>query len=192
MISFKNVCYSYGTKNIIKDFSLDVATGSVLCLTGKSGSGKTTLLKLAAGILKAESGTVIAPQKISYVFQEDRLLPHISVMQNLLFVAGKEKAGICNDLLEKSGLAQFSNVMPEKLSGGEKRRVAILRAVAYSGDALLLDEPFNGLDLENKLNMVKIIKENFVLKNKPVLMVSHNFEDASLLNAQTVEVIRKL
>ena len=88
-----------------------------------------------------------------------------------------------DDILKSLDISETKFLYPNELSGGMKRRAAIIRAIAFEGEALILDEPFNGIDAENKLIMAEMIKREFLQKGKSVLMVSHIDSDAELLNA---------
>jgi NitT/TauT family transport system ATP-binding protein len=101
-------------------------------------------------------------------------------------VLTKEKEELALKLAEELGLKSSLKLKPSELSGGMKRRVAIIKAIAYGGDALILDEAFNGLDNQNKIKIADIIKREFILKGKPVLMITHIEEDAALLDAKTL------
>lgn len=188
MIEIKNVSFSYGDRAVLQNFSLTVKDGQCVCLKGPSGCGKTTVLKLALGLLTPQSGVISGCEKPSVVFQEDRLLNGFSVKTNVqlppLTEAQQQKAV---ELLKEAGLGEVLGKKMRNLSGGMKRRAAIVRAVAFEGDVLILDEPFNGIDIENKQKMAAMIKREFLAKGKPVFMVSHIDSDAELLNAEIYE-----
>lgn len=186
MLQLKNVSFSYQDRLVLENFSLEVKNGECVCLRGDSGCGKTTVARLLLGLEKATEGTVLAPQKISCVFQEDRLLNHLTLQKNLFLVLPKEKQEFALHLSEKLGLKDSLHLKVNELSGGMKRRAAIIKAIAYGGDALILDEAFNGLDTQNKIKLADIIKQEFILKNKPVLMITHIQEDANLLDAKII------
>lgn len=186
MISLKNVSFSYGEHPILTDFDLTVKDGHCVCLSGASGCGKTTVLKLILGLLKPSGGTVSGTNRPSVVFQEDRLLLRFSLKKNVLLPLPKERHEKAIELLTEAGLGEALNKRVNALSGGMKRRAAIVRAVAFGGDALILDEPFNGIDSENKRIMAEMIKREFLMQGKSVLLVSHILSDAELLNAETV------
>lgn len=188
MISLNNVTFSYGKQQILSNFNLEIKGGECVQLFGVSGSGKTTIAKLILGIIEAESGSVLVPQKISVVFQEDRLLENLDVQKNIRLVLTKDQYSLADKLLKAFDLYDIRKKRVSKLSGGMKRRVALIRAICYGGDALVLDEPFNGLDLQNKQIAADIIKTEFIDKNKPVLLITHVEEDAQLLNAKTVNM----
>ncbi len=188
MIELKNVSFSYGEQQVLNNFNLTVNSGECVQLYGISGSGKTTVSRLILGLENADSGNIIVPQKISVVFQEDRLLENIDVQKNIRLVLQKKQYSFADSLLKEFGLNDVRKKKISTLSGGMKRRVALVRAIAYGGDALILDEPFNGLDANNKNIAANIIKREFIDKNKPVLLITHVKEDAELLNAKAVNI----
>ena len=188
MIIFKNVSFSYDKLQVLNNFNLIVSDGECVQLYGVSGSGKTTVLRLVLGLETADCGSIIVPQKIATVFQEDRLLENIDVQKNIRLVLSKDQYNFADSLLKEFGLYDVRKKKVSELSGGMKRRVALVRAIAYGGDALILDEPFNGLDTNNKQIAANIIKREFIEKNKPVLLITHVNEDADLLDARIVNI----
>ncbi len=188
MIELKNINFSYGEQSILNDFSLSINGGECVQLNGVSGSGKTTVARIILGLEKAESGSVLVPQKISVVFQEDRLLENLDVQKNIRLVLSNEQYAFADVILKELGLYNDRKKRVSQLSGGMKRRVALARAIAYGGDALILDEAFNGLDAENKIIAANIIKREFIDENKPVLLITHIKEDAKLLAAKVVNI----
>lgn len=194
MTEFRNVCFSYGDNNVLNDFNLTVNDGQCVCLSGASGCGKTTALMLAAGLLTPDSGTVAGVGSPSVVFQEDRLLNGFSLKKNILLPIKRGNRSVTEralKLLCEVGLKGAEKKKVCELSGGMKRRAAIVRAVLFGGDMLILDEPFNGIDEENKHKTAAVIKREFLEKGKPVLMVSHVPSDAELLNAEVIEMPQK-
>lgn len=188
MITLKNVSFSYGEQPLLSDFNLTVSEGACVCLSGPSGCGKTTVLKMAAGLLTPLSGEINGAENPSVVFQEDRLLEGFSLKTNVCLPLEKTQHDFAVELLKEVGLGEALNKKINTLSGGMKRRAAIVRAIAFGGEVLILDEPFNGIDDENKVRVAKIIKREFLQKGKPVLLVSHNSDDAKLLDAETVNM----
>ncbi len=184
MIELKNVSFSYGEREILRDFNLKVENGKCICLKGHSGCGKTTVLRLLLGLESPTSGQIAKPQNPAVVFQEDRLISSLSLKKNILLPLPKEKYEFAMKLINEAGLGDSLNKRVSELSGGMKRRAAIVRAVAFGGDALILDEPFNGIDAETREIMAKMIKREFLERDKPVLMVSHIPADAESLNAE--------
>ena len=126
------------------------------------------------------------PATGTVVFQEDRLLPWLTLADNVCLPLPKEKRDEAKKLLNEIGLAESADKYPAAVSGGMRRRVALVRALAYAGDALLLDEPFNGLDAENRALAAAMVRREFLDRGKPVLLISHIPEDAELLNAEIV------
>lgn len=188
MIRLENVFFSYKDIEILNDFNLKVNDGECVQLFGASGSGKTTVSRLILGLETEYAGKIIAPQKISTVFQEDRLLENVDVIKNIRLVLSKDKYYLADKLLVEFGLYEVRKKRVSQLSGGMKRRVSLARAIAYEGDALILDEPFNGLDAKNKKIAADIIKREFLEKNKSILLISHIQEDAQLLNARKINI----
>ena len=183
-IKLKNVTFSYKDTPVLKDFSLDVKNGEAVSLVGVSGSGKTSVARLILGLEKAIDGIIEKPQKISAVFQEDRLFNGLSVEKNISIVAKENDR--TKYLLKRANLESVSTKKIWQLSGGMKRRIAILRAINYGGDAIILDEAFNGIDSQNKRLMADLILEEY--KDKPILLISHIKEDAELFNAREVKL----
>ena len=191
MIKLNNISFSYGTHEVLKNFNLTVNRGECVQLRGASGSGKTTVARLVLGLENADKGQIVVPQKISTVFQENRLLENLDVQKNIRLVISKDKYKLADNLIKEFNLWDSRKKRVAELSGGMKRRVAIIRAIAYNGDALILDEPFNGLDISNKLIVAKAIKREFIDKNKPVLLITHVKEDAEILNARVINFEEK-
>ncbi len=178
-IKIQNLSFSYQTqKPILTHFSASIEIGSKTAITAPSGYGKTTLLLLLAGLLNPQEGTILFPsscKKVSMVFQENRLLPSINIVKNIKLVNPKLSDNAILSLLKKAGLSFYALRKPAYLSGGEQRRIAIIRALAADYDLLLLDEPFTGLDIDTKKQMIDFITEQTT--NKTVILVSHNPED---------------
>lgn len=183
-IKLQNVTFSYKDTPVLENFSLEVKNGEAVALHGVSGSGKTSVARLILGLETAMSGSIEAPRKISAVFQEDRLFPSLSVQKNISIVAKENDK--TDYLLKKANLESVANKKVWQLSGGMKRRVAILRAINYGGDAIILDEAFNGIDSQNKALMAGLILEEY--KDKPILLISHIKEDTELFSAREVKI----
>ena len=185
MLKMTDVTFGFDQKNILKDFSLELKKGEILAVMGPSGCGKTTLLGLSAGLLKPQKGEIYNSfEKISYVFQEPRLFPWLTVKENLIAVIDKkdknpEKTVL--DCLAIVGLEDASDKYPDELSGGMKSRVALARALVFGGDLFLLDEPFAALDEELRCNLARKIKDYLKEHGASAILVTHNREDAALL-----------
>ena len=184
MLRLENVSFSYGDKAVLQNFSLTVHDGECVAIKGPSGCGKTTVIRLLAGLCAPNSGTVIAPERVGVVFQEDRLLPFASIKRNLFLTSPDGGRQNAMQLLRDMGLGSGADTAVRHLSGGMKRRVAIVRALAFGGEALLLDEPFNGLDAENRRTAAGLILKTAAENRMPVLISSHIDEDAALLKAR--------
>ncbi|MEG1917356.1 MAG: ATP-binding cassette domain-containing protein, partial [Oscillospiraceae bacterium] len=170
-LSVEKLCKSYGGKPVLQGVSLTAAPG-VTCIMAPSGSGKTTLLRLLLGLESADSGTITGNGRWSAVFQEDRLLGHLSAAENLRFVAGgRYDEAAATALLLELGLSEGDKPVRD-FSGGMRRRVALARALSAPFDLLALDEPFAGLDAENRQRAVACIRRHTV--GKPVLLVTHD------------------
>ncbi len=188
MIDIKNITFSYSERPLIRDFSLKIDDGTRIAISGNSGCGKSTLFRLITGLETPQSGEIVKPDKISVVFQEDRFVESISLKKNLQTVLNDEQYNNALVMLKTVGLEEFLNEKMIKFSGGMSRRAAIVRALAFNGDALLLDECFNGIDDKNKTVCTKLILEKF--KDKPIIIISHSDEDISLLGAEKITMIR--
>ena len=186
MINIDNISFSYGQKRILKDFSLKIQQGDRICLFGKSGCGKTTLLRLISGLEKPDGGKIEKPSelKTSVVFQEDRLLPFYSVIDNITLIGADKDTALKH--LKALGVEHTSNLKPFSLSGGMQRRVAIARALSADYDILILDEPFTGLDPENiKQAATHIIN---TLGERPMIIVSHSLWEAELFGSEIINL----
>ena len=174
------VRFSYGDNTICHDLTWHIPSNGVVCLWGPSGCGKTTLLRLLAGLETPADGDVENVGRVSMVFQEDRLLPWLSALDNVA-VTGVP-ASIAADMLAKLGLTQEEmSALPRNLSGGQQRRVALARALVADSDILLMDEPFNGLDEDTWQTIVPLITE--YAQNRPVVLVTHIRQQAEMLGA---------
>ncbi|MDO4567499.1 MAG: ATP-binding cassette domain-containing protein [Clostridia bacterium] len=176
-IVFDKVTVDYGNVKPIDGMSFELPERGVCVITGESGSGKSTLLRLLSGLLQPTAGSVrgLDEYKLAYVFQEDRLLGWLSVLENLTFVNPDEEGALA--WLRAMELDGFERAYPEELSGGMRRRVAIARAMHYGGSLLLLDEPFKGFDDELKLRIAERITGRFEL----TVIAAHSAQDVSML-----------
>ena len=183
MITVKNLKKSFDDKIIFDGFDLCLPDKGAYYIAGPSGSGKTTLLRIIAGLDTEYEGTVKHDGVISYVFQENRLIPSLSAFGNVFEVChDKEKA---MTLLKEVGLENDAGEYPAQLSGGMNRRVAIARALAFDHDILLLDEPFTALDGEIKKSVISLIKEREA--DRLILLVSHDEGEAEALSCERVQ-----
>lgn len=176
-IVIKNLCKKYDGITVLSNYNEVFKEGQVSLIMGTSGIGKTTLIRILMGLEKADSGTIkgIDDKRISAVFQEDSLCQNLSVIANIKLVCDDIDKDKIEKALEILGLKDYGNKRVRELSGGMKRRVAILRAIMYKFDLLIMDEPFKGLDLETKNKVVNFIKDN--IKGKTIILITHDLDD---------------
>lgn len=181
-IIIKNLSKSFGNNSVLKNINIILREGSVTCLMGQSGKGKTTLLNILMGFEKYDTGEILNMPKLkSAVFQENRLCESFSVLRNIKLVNDDIDDKTILSHLEAVGLKNEANQQVSTLSGGMKRRVALVRAIIAKKDILFLDEPFKGLDDNTKDKVFDYLHNN--CKNLTVLIVTHQIEDAIKLNA---------
>lgn len=172
MIELKNVSLVFDGRQVLTDLSLVLPEKGILLITGPSGCGKTSVARMILGLLSPTEGEVsVGDLKIAAVFQEDRLVPTLTALENVALVSDAKEA---EKRLSQVGLGDALELLPEELSGGMKRRVAIARALAFSGDVLLLDEAFTGLDDELAEKILKELCEEF--KDRLIIAVTHRPE----------------
>ena len=176
MIVLDSVALARGGKTILTNMMNILPDRGVIAVLGPSGSGKTTLLMLFAGLLSPTCGrfTGMEGKRVSVVFQEDRLLPWLSAKENVALADGVRSVEECLELTELTDSAQK---YPRELSGGMQRRVAIARALRFGGDALVLDEPFKGLDAELRERIARRLSAAFPL----IVIATHDEAEAALL-----------
>ena len=173
MLKFENLSLKYGKNTVIDRLSYEFEVGKVTVLLGESGVGKTSLLNLIAKLTSASDGSVTNGfEKISYIFQEPRLFPWLTALENVSEVSDTDTA---KHYLNLMGLGNDLDKYPAELSGGMKQRVSIARALAYSPDLVLMDEPFKGLDPERRREVSDAVFAE--LKGKSVIMVTHDTAD---------------
>lgn len=187
ILMIKEITKSYGKQKVLENISFNLNESERICIYGKSGIGKTTLLRIIAGLEKADSGRITFVGKVSMVFQEDRLLENTDVYTNLYCVLGSrfDKAEVDMHLKEV-GLEGAGNKIVSELSGGMKRRVAIVRCMMKSSEIILLDEPFKGLDTILKDNIIRYVVK--YLNGRAVIMVTHDISEAEKIQAEIIEI----
>lgn len=171
MIELKKLTLAYGEKTVLEEFSLELPQSGVIGFTGPSGCGKTTLLRAMAGLVCPGSGEIcgLEPGRTAFLFQENRLLPWRTVEQHITDVLPRERRGEADRWLALAELEGENLTLPAALSGGMARRLAVARCAALGGDALLLDEPFTGVDTERAVRMLGRLKAMGI----PIFLVSH-------------------
>jgi len=193
VISAKNLKKHYGKLEVLKDISVDVAEGEVLCIIGPSGSGKSTLLRCLNRLEEIQSGTITIlgeelvnnknidklREEIGMVFQSFNLFPHLTVLENMTLAPlelkkmnKKEATEKALGLLDKVGLKDKKDVYPDTLSGGQKQRVAIARALEMNPKIMLFDEPTSALDPEMVGEVLKVMKD-LAQEGMTMVVVTH-------------------
>lgn len=168
----------YGDLRVLNDFTLHIPDERFVALYGPSGSGKTTLLHILAGLIKPDSGQVqgLQGKKIACVFQEDRLLPWLTALENVAVVGDPQDVPAAQAWLVRVGLGEAMHQLPDTLSGGQRRRVALARALHYGGDVLLMDEPFKGLDDTLKQQVMGLVAHAFA--GRTAMLITHDRQEA--------------
>lgn len=183
--SFENVSFSYENTPILQNVTWRLPDSGVVCLWGASGCGKTTALRLLAGLEQPHRGQVYGVHRVSMVFQENRLLPWRTALENVVLCCADE--GQARETLFALGLTEEEmGSLPAHLSGGQQRRVALARALVAPFDLLLLDEPFNGLDEDTWQDVVPLIRK--AAESRPVVLVTHIREQVQALGAMAVHL----
>ncbi len=190
MLKITNITFSFGKKCVFENFSMELKKGEILAIMGPSGCGKTTLLALTAGLLRPQKGEIVNSfEKVTYVFQEPRLFPWLTVKENLLAVLDEKDENnekTVMECLEFVGLSDSADKYPSELSGGMKSRASLARALAFGGDLFLLDEPFAALDEGLRHTLAVKIKDYLRTRGASAILVTHNREDAEQIADRTL------
>ena len=161
MIELKNVYKSFGDQVVFQDFSYSFQKDKNYLLIGESGIGKTTLLKIIVGIIEPDKGEIIRDfHKASMVFQEDRLCEGFNAIENVAIVNEEKSQAEVISLLEELLDKDLLQKPVKDLSGGQKRRVVLARALLSNSGILLLDEPFTGMDQQTKEKAIACLKKH--------------------------------
>lgn len=189
-VKAENLYFSYGDQPVLQDVSIELTEAQPVVLLGGSGMGKTTLLRILAGLMKPESGEIEGIDKntrIAVMYQEDRLFPHLTVYKNLKLIRPGVTRQTAADLLAELNLEEsVLDQLPRELSGGMRRRVALARVLLFEAEVVLMDEPFQGLDVETRKLALAAVK-NWT-KGRPTLLISHEPQDGPALGARTLTI----
>lgn len=201
MIEVKNIQKSFADLHVLKGINLHVNKGEIVAIIGKSGAGKTTLLQIIGTLDKPDQGQVIINgidvfslkdkelaqfrnHHIGFIFQFHQLLPEFTALENVMIpamIAGEKDAQKrAKKLLSELGLSDRMSHKPNELSGGEKQRVAVARAMMMSPDVILADEPSGSLDENNKKELHKLLLNLRDKYNQTIIIVTHDKELASI------------
>ena len=210
MIEIKGVTKSFGSLQVLKGIDLCIEKGEIVSIVGPSGAGKTTLLQILGTLDKPDNGSVVVDgietstlstnklsefrnKHLGFVFQFHQLLPEFTAIENIMipaYIAGmknKEARSRAEELLEFMGLSNRANHKPNELSGGEKQRVAVARALMNNPAVILADEPSGSLDSKNKEELHKLF---FDLRDKfgqTFVIVTHD-ETLATLTDRTIHL----
>ena len=193
-VSVKNLKKNFGSLEVLKDISLEINEGEVICLIGPSGSGKSTFLRCLNRLEDITSGSVVIDgeeitdpkldinkkrENIGMVFQHFNLFPHMTVKENIMLapvelkkMTKEEAEQTAYQLLERVGLKDKADSYPAQLSGGQKQRVAIARALAMKPDIMLFDEPTSALDPEMVGEVLAVMKD-LASQGMTMVVVTH-------------------
>ena len=179
LLEVKNLKKSFDDNVVLKDISLNVEKGEVLCIIGPSGSGKSTLLRCITKLDHEDSGDINFDGTFGLVFQDFNLFPHHSVFKNIthapLKVQKRDKTEVlksARELLKKMGLEDKEDAYPHELSGGQQQRVSIARALAMNPDILFFDEPTSALDPELTSEILVVIRD-LAAEHMTMVIVTH-------------------
>lgn len=204
-IRLDQISHSYGTTEVLRDISLDVPSGQIVCLVGPSGCGKSTLLRFLGGLERPNQGRVLqlgTPPEgclnpLTYIFQDFALLPWRSVRGNISLVLedhgvrGAEADRIIADVLARTKLTDFARALPKQLSGGMKQRVAIARALAVRPAVMLMDEPLSALDSQTRELLMDDLIDLWSRHPFTAVYVTHNLAEAVRLGHKIVVLSRR-
>ena len=210
MLELKNITLKWNSpkeKIFIQDLNLKIKNGEILCIFGASGVGKSSLINIIAGIYEDDllfEGEIILngkklnqipteKRKIGLLLQDGTLFPHLTVEQNILFgmnkkLAYKEKSLLIKSNLKKSNMVGFEDRYPHTLSGGQKARVACLRAILSGPEALLLDEPFSSLDPDQRNSFREFVVNNIKENKIACLLVTHDENDKIISDSEPLNL----
>ena len=201
MIVLKGLTKVYGHIKAVDNVNLEIPSGEFTFIAGRSGSGKTTLLSMVAGLAKPTFGSVfindtdiwslndkelsaLRNMRIGFMFQGGYVIPTLSVIDNVMLPTVFKNVDFdvyekSRKMLEKVGLLQFADRLPSELSGGERRRISIARALMNDPEIILADEPTAELDVETETEIMRLLGEIHRMGGVTMLMVSHNYDLAS-------------
>ena len=187
MLKLTNISHRYGEQPVLENRNLILHPGQRLALMGPSGCGKTTLLRIALGLLQPTEGTVENTfRKTAVVFQEPRLLPWRTALENVNLVLGDSKATLetARQYLQQVKLSEAAGKYPGELSGGMQQRVAVARALAAEGDLLILDEPFKAMDEALREQIIARVAQT----DAAILLVTHEEAEARALGCRIIKL----
>jgi NitT/TauT family transport system ATP-binding protein len=188
----EGLSHAYGPLTVLDDINLAIRPGQILCLVGPSGCGKSTLLRMIGGLEQPDGGQVLqlspppteSLNPLTFIFQDFALLPWRSVAGNVALalehhdLSAGERDGIIADVLARTRLSDFADVLPRQLSGGMKQRVAIARALAVRPAVMLMDEPLSALDAQTRELLLDDLVGLWTRTPFTAVYVTHNLDEA--------------
>jgi NitT/TauT family transport system ATP-binding protein len=188
-----------GTVNVLKDIEFSVERGEFVSIVGPSGCGKTTLLRTLSGFIQPNSGSIVqrGASGCLMVYQANSLFPWCDVLENTCFgleaegLSRTERERLAEPWLKRFGLEGREHAWPRELSTGMQQRVAVIRAFLSHAGLLLMDEPFAALDSSMRMSLQQDLLEIWEQKNKTVLFVTHDIEEAILLSDRVLVMSRR-
>ena len=201
----QNIRHAYGDVEVLRDISLTVADGEIVCIVGPSGCGKSTFLRIVGGLERPVAGTVELEGEtrreslnpLTYIFQDFALLPWRTVAGNVSLVLEdhgmpeRRRREIIADVLARTKLAEFADAFPRQLSGGMKQRVAIARAFAVDPAVLLMDEPLSALDSQTRDLLMDDLVELWTSVRFSACYITHNLAEAVRLGHRIIVLSRR-
>ena len=175
---------------VLKNIKIEIRSNEFVCIVGPSGCGKTTLMNMIGGLIPYDNNEetekdLLNQNTYGYVFQTSRLLPWLTVKENIQLVSKKKDSNLdihINHLLKEFDLLEFSNYFPKALSGGMRRRVSLVRALINKPEVLLMDEPFVSLDQPTAETLYKVLIDYWKKNPITVILITHNLKEALLLS----------
>ncbi|WP_175728419.1 ATP-binding cassette domain-containing protein [Burkholderia ambifaria] len=186
-VTLSGVSKRFGTRTVLDNVELGIARGSFVAIVGRSGCGKSTLLRLVAGLETPSSGALVTRGEgggaldTRIMYQDARLLPWKTVLQNVMLGLGRGARDRARAVLDEVGLLERANDWPAQLSGGQRQRVALARALVHRPQLLLLDEPLGALDALTRIEMHALIERLWREHRFTALLVTHDVQEAVAL-----------
>ncbi len=189
IIRIENLNKKYGNNIVLENLDFTLKKGEIVSLMGYSGVGKTTFINILLGLDDDFTANILEKtEKISCVFQEDRLLPWLSVYENIRLVNKKKSKDEINEILKVLKLENYHNYYPSKLSGGMKQRVSIARALVFESDVIIMDEPLKSTDRALGGEVLYYLKQKVKNDNISIILVTHDKENANSISDRVLEL----